>query len=133
MEFLILVAGILLTTTSLFYLSLVNNEIATITQAAHDGTESAIAAIETKYGCSLNLDYLQLRDNLIEISIVIVSAPSENINWLEFKENIVKKTVEEYVLNHIQHALGARPSTTNTVKTAFCTYVVSIRLKEGTL
>ncbi|MEM3421939.1 MAG: hypothetical protein QW835_06465 [Candidatus Hadarchaeum sp.] len=129
-EFLILVAGIILTATSFFCWSLQNTELTTIIQAAHDGAENALATIEINYGCSAYVECFGLNDNRIEISIVILAAPPENINQFDFTEKVVKKMVKESVFNYIQRALSSL-STNNPIETAFCPYDVSIRIRKG--
>ncbi|MEM2889875.1 MAG: hypothetical protein QW358_00805 [Candidatus Hadarchaeum sp.] len=127
----ILVAGVLLTATSFFCWSLANNELTTVIQAAHDGAENALATIEITYGCSANVEHLRINDNRIEVSIVILASPPEDINQFDFTENIVKKMVRESVINYIQNALSSLSSVNNPIKTAFSTYDVSVSLREG--
>lgn len=131
-EFLILAAGIFLTATSLFFWSLETNEVTAVIQAAYDGTENVLATIETKYQCSAYVENLKLNDNCIEISIVIIATPPENIDWLDFKENVVKKMVREGALNYIQKTFNSLPSTTFPIKTAFGNYDISVSLREVT-
>jgi len=131
-EFLILVAGILLTATSLLYLGLENNELSTVLQAARDGTENAIATIEIKYECSVNIDNLSFDEGNIIISVILRSAAPENNCEIDLRDNFIKGTIKGCALNYIQNAISGHVSITSPIKTAFHTYNVLVNIKEVT-
>jgi len=129
-EMLILVGAILLTVTSLFYLGLGSNESTVVMQAARDGTESAIANIDIKYGCSIDIENLSFTTGTITISVAVSNAPPADISWSNFRDNIVKKNIREEALRYIQNAVGGHfPSIAAPVKTSHYTYDVIVNAR----
>jgi hypothetical protein len=132
-ELLVLMGGILLTTTFMLSLGLVTNESTVATQAARDGAENAISNMSARYGCSIDIDNLTFSKGAITISVAVRNAPPDNFTWNNFSENIVRKNIREAALKLIQKAVGGHvPSVASPVKTAHYTYEVTVNTRQVT-
>lgn len=117
--------------TSTLYVSVGSNESTAIMQAARDGTENAIAAIDADYGCSIDIEGLSLSAGTITINAIARNAPSENIGWDNFRDNIIKKNIRDGALRYIHNTVfGSFPITVAPVTTPYYTYDVSVVVRR---
>ncbi len=132
-EMLILIGGILIAVASLLYLGTLSNESAVVMQAARDGAENAIAAIDAEYGCSIDIENLTFDAGMITMSVAARNAPPDNIDWEDFSENVIGENIRNGALEHIQNAIGGYfPATAAPVKTAYSTYDVAVEVRRVT-
>jgi uncharacterized protein (UPF0333 family) len=132
-ELLVLIAAILMTVTSLLYLGTESNESAVITQAARDGAENAIMAIDIEFGCTLEVEEVSSSADNITIKIVAKNAPPSITDWDNFRENVIESNVREVALKHMWNALGGVfPATATPVVTTYGTYDVTTTARSVT-
>ena len=129
-EMLILLAAIIITVTSILYLSMGSNESAVTMQAARDGGGNAAAAMATDYGCLIDVEGVSLTSGTITINVAASNVPPEKFTWDNFRENIIKKNVRDGALRQIHNALlGSFPATAEPVKTGYRTYDVTVQVR----
>lgn len=130
---LILVAAILIAVASMSYLGIGSNESAVVMRAARDGAENAIAAIDAEYGSSIDIEEVGFDAGTITISVAVRNAPPDNIDWDDFRDNIIKENIIEGALKYIQNAVGGYfPVTAAPVQTAYYTYDVTVDVRRVT-
>ena len=131
-EMLILVAAILIAATSTLYLGMNSNESTVVMRAARDGAENAIIAIDSDYGCAIDIEGLTSSVGIITIQVTVRNTPPSTA-WDNFRENVIKKTTREGALRYINNALfGSFPATAGPVKTAYYTYDVTVEVRRVT-
>jgi len=127
-EMLILLGAILIVVASMFYLGVGSNESVVVMQAARDGAENAIAALDTKYGCSADIRGVGFDAGMIAITVSIRDSPAV-YNF----DNIVKENIRVAALKYIQNGVsGYFPVTAGPVKTSYYTYDVRVEVLRVT-
>lgn len=130
-EMLVLVAGIMVSVGSLLYLGTVSNESTVVLQAARDGAENAIFAIDMSFGCTIAIDNVAYDGENISISVTAWNAPPENIEWENFRENVIENVIRDVALKHMHNAIGGiLPSTATPVVTNYNTYDVAVEARR---
>jgi hypothetical protein len=126
-EMLVLVAAMLISVASLVYLGTRDNESAAATFAARDGAENAIAALDTQYGCSIDVEKVGFDAGAITVYVVVRDAPPEDFTWENFWENIVRPSIRTEALRYINNAVtGSLPAAVDYVRTSYYTYTVAV-------
>lgn len=127
-EMLILVGAILIVSASMVYIGTGSSESAVVMQAARDGTENAIAVLDSEYECSIDIQEVGFNAGMITIAVSVRDAPA-----LDNFDNLVKENIKTSALRYIQNAVGGSfPTTAGPVKTAYCTYDVTVDILEVT-
>ncbi|MDI6884098.1 MAG: hypothetical protein QMD00_03015 [Hadesarchaea archaeon] len=127
-EMLILVGAILIAVASMLYLGTGGNESAVVMRAARDGAENVIAALDAKYGCSIDIQEVGSYAGTITITVTVRDSPA-----VENFDNIIKDNIRTGALMHIQNAVGGSfPATAQPVKTAYGTYDVAVEVRRVT-
>ncbi len=127
-EMLILMGAILIVASSMLYLGIGNNELVVVVQAARDGAENAMAALDAEYGCSIDIDEVEFDAGMITIGVLVRDPPA-----LENFDNMVKDEVRTSALGYILNAVGSEfPATVGPVKTSYYTYDVTVEVVRVT-
>jgi hypothetical protein len=126
-EMLVLVAAMLISVASLVYLGMRDNESAAAMLAARDGAENAIAALDTQYGCSIDVEKVGFDAGAITVYVVVRDAPPENLTWENFWENTVRPSIRREALRHVSNAVtGSLPAAVEYVRTSYYIYTVAV-------
>lgn len=132
-EMLILVGAVLISIASMLYLGTGSNESAVVMRAARDGAENAIAAIDSEYGCSIDVENLSFYGENVTISVVARNVPPGDMSWEDFEQNVIKENIRNEALRYMHNAIGGNfPAVVEPVKTSYHTYDVTVNVRRVT-
>ncbi len=134
LESILLVSAIILIGGAAVYTGQVSNEAVVVSYVARDGAENAIVAVDMEYGTSTDIERLEYFDNgTIIISLVVRGTPPVDIEWENFRENILENKIREVALKHAWNAIGGTFSyTTDPLQTNLHTYDVVVSTRRVT-
>ncbi len=125
-EMLIIIGAILVAVTSLLYLGAGSNEMATIMSAARVGTENAIAALDSEYGCTIDIEQVGFDAGAITIYVNVRGGPPPD-------DQAILNNIRASALRYIYQAVtGSYPKSAEAVKTGHYTHNVDVEIKRVT-
>ncbi|MEM3402035.1 MAG: hypothetical protein QW179_04190 [Candidatus Hadarchaeales archaeon] len=103
-EALILISAILLSVASLAYLGTASNDSAVALRVVRDGAENILAQIDFDYGCSSEVESVEIAGSRATVWVAVRDAPPGSFSWDNFRENILIKGLKDnlpiYIARH---------------------------------
>jgi len=125
-EMLILLGAILVVATSLLYFGTGGNEMATVMSAARAGAENAIAALDSEYGCAIDIEQVGFDAGTVTIYVGIRGGPPPD-------DQAISDNIRASSLKYIYQAVtGSFPKSAEAVKTGHYTYDVDVGIRRVT-
>ena len=125
-EMMILMGVVLVVVSLVFYLGSEGNEMATVMSAARTGTENAIAALDSEYGCAIDIEQVGFDAGTVTIYVNVRGGPPPD-------NQAILDNIRTNALKYIYQAVvGSFPESAEPVKTGYYTYNVNVGLRRVT-
>jgi len=125
-EMMILMGAVLVVVSSVFYLGAGGNERATVMSAARTGAENAIAALDSEYGCAIDIEQVGFDAGTVTIYVNVRGGPPPD-------NQSILDNIRTNALKYIYQAVvGSFPESAEPVKTGYYTYNVNVGLRRVT-
>ncbi len=125
-EMLVLMGVILVVVASFLYLGAGGNEMATVMSAARTGAENVIAALDSEYGCTIDIEQVGFDAGTITIYVNVRGGPPPD-------NQAISDNIKASALKYIYQAvIGSFPESAEPVKTGYYTYDVDVGIRRVT-
>jgi len=125
-EMLVLMGVILVVVASFLYLGAGGNEMATVMSAARTGAENVIAALDSEYGCAIDIEQVGFDAGTITIYVNVRGGPPPD-------NQAISDSIKASALKYIYQAvIGSFPESAEPVKTGYYTYDVDVGIRRVT-
>jgi len=125
-EMLILMGVVLMVVSLVFYQGAGGNEMATVMSAARTGAENAIAALDSEYGCAIDIEQVGFDAGTVTIYVNVRGGPPPD-------NQAILDNIRANALKYIYQAvIGSFPESAEPVKTGYYTYDVNVGLRRVT-